>query len=194
MSEWHKSTRRGLDRGLRAPAATPWLQPACSSSSLQARLPNQKQLVAESSGVGWGGVFFLTCVCMSKAETVCVCVCICMSVQKRGTSSLVFMTRRRHGMAAAGWRREIPLFALPWFQNNLFLPVSAERGKQRFYCVHIFQPLGCVFECKLDWKSHLTDIRICVLTVEMQLTTTNSWRTTVTPYVTWLECNPFLRV
>lgn len=41
-------------------------------------------------------------------------------------------------MAVAGWRREIPLFALPWFQNNVSLSVSAESGKQRFSCAHIF--------------------------------------------------------
>lgn len=68
-------------------------------------------------------------------------VWFCMSVQKGKTSSLVFM-----GRTAAGWRREIPLFALLWFQNNPCLPVSAERGKQKFHCALIIQPLCHVSE------------------------------------------------
>lgn len=70
---------------------------------------------------------------------------VSMTVQKGKTSSLVFMETRL-GRTAAGWRREIPLFALLWFQSNPFLPLIAERGTQKSHCALILQLLCHVSE------------------------------------------------
>ena len=73
---------------------------------------------------------------------MCVCVCVCFAcLLRKGKPVYWYSWEEEEEEEGPGWRREIPLFALPWFQNNPFLPVSAASGQQRIHCCLIPRPL-----------------------------------------------------